>query len=119
LSGDDGRTGKAHLRISVGVLDPEFARGHVVQNATTTVFGRQRLGALGLPSEAFGCPFFSGNTQAIAGHHFTEGEAYPQRRPAAAAGSANQRVNENNLFLPFSCSGDNSTAHTVYSDRLD
>ena len=49
----------------------------------------------------------------------TEDEAYPQCRPAAAAGSANQRVNKNNLFLPFSCSGDNSTAHTGYSDCLE
>ena len=36
---------------------------------------------------------------------------------AAAAGSARQRVNENNLFLPFSCSGDNSTTHAAYADR--
>ena len=40
-----------------------------MQNATTTVFGLQQLGVLGLRSEAFGCPFFSRNTQAITGHH--------------------------------------------------
>ena len=62
-------------------------RGPVAQNATTTGFGRQRIGSLSLAYETFDGPFFSGNTQAITGHHFTEGEVYPRRTPAAAAGS--------------------------------
>ena len=86
-------------------------RGPVSRHATTTVFGRQRIGALS--SEMFVGPFGSGNIQAIAGHHFGEDEVYPCRTSATAAGSVRQLVNENNIFvLPFSCSGDNSTAHT-------
>ena len=79
------------------------------------IFGRQRISALS--SETFDSPFVSGNTQA--GHHFTEGEVYPRCTPAAAGGSAWQRVNENSLFLLSSCSGDNSTAHRAYDDRLE
>ena len=72
-----------------------------------------------MASETFDGPFFSGNTQAVAGHHFTEGEAYARRTSTAAAGSARQSVNENNLCLSFSCSGDNCTAHRAYGDRLE
>ena len=81
------------------------------------VFSRQQIGALS--SKTYDGPFGSGNTQTIAGHHFTEGEVYPRRTPAAAASSARQRVIGNKLFLPFSYSGDNSTAHKAYGDRLE
>ena len=80
------------LRENVGALNPEFAFagattwGPFARHATTTVFGHQQIGALA--SETFDGPFVSGNTQAIAGHHFTESEVYPRRTPAAAAGSA-------------------------------
>jgi len=115
------------LRENVVALNPEFAfasatsttQGPVAQNATTTVFGRQSIGTSSLASETFDGLFFSGNTQAIAIHHFTECEVYPRRTPAAGSGSARQHVNENSLFLPFSCSGDNSTANTAYGDRLE
>ena len=97
------------LRKRVGALNPEFAfagaagttRGPVAQNATTTIFGRQRIVALSLASETFDGPFISGNTQAIAGYHFTEGDACHRRTPAAAAGSARQRVNENKLRTSY------------------
>ena len=94
----NSRTNRAQLRENVGALNPEFAfagaagttRGPVAQNATTKVFGRQRIGALSLASEKF-------DGQLFPGHHFIEGDAYPRRIPAAAAGSA-QLVNENNCF---------------------
>ena len=84
LSGDDSRTNRTQLRENVGALNPEFAiegattRGPVARHAITTVFDRQRIGALA--SETFDGPFVSGNTQAIAGHHFTEGEVTYQRK---------------------------------------
>ena len=74
---------------------------------------------MSLASKKFDGQLFPGNTQAIAGHYFIEGEVFPRRTPAAACGSAQQLVNENNLFLPFSCSGDNSSAHTAYGDQLE
>ena len=75
-----------------------------------------------MSSETFDWPFGPGKTQAIDGHHFTQGEVYPRRTPAAAAGFARQSATDNNnLLLPFSCSGDNSTTHNhiVYGDRLE
>ena len=58
------------------------------------------------------CPAGPGNTQAIAGHHFTPGYT--------PAGSAQQNdINNNNLFLPLSCSGDNSTTHIAYGEWLE
>jgi len=105
LSGDNSRTNSS-------TLNQEFVfagatgtmQGPVAQSATTTAFGRQRIGALSLASKKFDGPLFSGGAQAMAGHHFIEGEAYPRRTPAAAAGSVRQRINKNNLFLSFSCS---------------
>ena len=95
LYGNNSRTNRAQLWENVGALNPEFAyagtagttRGPVAQNATT-VFGRQRISSLSLASEKFDGQLFPWNTQAIAGYHFIEGEAFPRRTPAAAAGSA-------------------------------
>ena len=75
-----------------------------------------------MSSEKFDWPFGPGNTQAIDGHHFTQGDVYPHRTPAAAAGSVRQSDTDNNMFvLPFSCSGDSNTTHNhiVYGDRLE
>ena len=108
-------------------IKPEFAfagsmtRGPVSRHATTSrlaepVFGRRQVGAVS--SETFDWPAGSGNTQAIARHHFTPGDVYPRR--TTATGSARQRDIDNNTFvLTFSCSVDNSTAHIAYGDRLE
>ncbi|KAK2138491.1 hypothetical protein NP493_7646g00001 [Ridgeia piscesae] len=129
LSGDGSRTNRPQLREILGALNPEFTfacsttRGHVSRHATTSplakpVFDRRRIGAES--SETFDWPFGPGKIQAIDGHHFTQCEVYPRRTPAAAAGSARQSdTDNNNLFLPFSCSGDNNTTHIAYGDRLE
>ena len=44
----------------------------------------------------FDWPFGPGKTLAIDGHHFTQGEVYPRRTPAATAGSARQSDTDNN-----------------------
>ena len=120
---------RLQLREYLGALNPGFAfagfltRGPVSRHATTSrlaepVFGRRQVGAMS--SETFDCPAGPGNTQVIAGHHFTPGDVYPQRTPAEAAGSARQRdIDNSNFFLPLGCLGDNSTAHIAYGDRLE